>query len=183
MSPDLRTSVGEVQLRSPVLTAAGTSGYGDELAGYGDLSQLGAVVTKSLAAFAWEGNAPPRVVASGTHMLNAVGLDGQITWSAASRGQWEFRCPMADTKAQLQDALKGPTGMDVHAWCFTPASFRLMIHDLHALGLIRLREVSHFPTEGCEFFITLGANGAGPDCSRLDLLNQIGRELSAPAGA
>ncbi len=38
------------------LTAAGTSGYGDELAGYGDLRALGAVVVKSLAAFAWEGN-------------------------------------------------------------------------------------------------------------------------------
>lgn len=112
-------------------------------------------------------------------MLNAVGLDGQITWSAASRGQWEFRCPMADTKAQLQDALKGPTGMDVHAWCFTPASFRLMIHDLHALGLIRLREVSHFPTEGCEFFITLGAQGTGPGRERLELLQEIDRELSS----
>jgi dihydroorotate dehydrogenase (NAD+) catalytic subunit len=63
-------------LRAPVLTAAGTSGYGDELAGYGDLGALGAVVTKSLAAFAWEGNAPPRVSAVGPHMLNAVGLAG-----------------------------------------------------------------------------------------------------------
>ncbi len=73
---DLSTRVGTVTLRSPILTAAGTSGYGDELAGYGDLSALGAVVTKSLAAFAWEGNPAPRVVASGEHMLNAVGLAG-----------------------------------------------------------------------------------------------------------
>lgn len=73
---DLSTRVGTVTLRSPILTAAGTSGYGDELAGYGDLSELGAVVTKSLAAFAWEGNPAPRVVASGEHMLNAVGLAG-----------------------------------------------------------------------------------------------------------
>jgi len=73
---DLATTVGAVALRSPVLTAAGTSGYGDELAGYGDLRALGAVVVKSLAAFAWEGNAAPRVAASGEHMLNAVGLAG-----------------------------------------------------------------------------------------------------------
>lgn len=73
---DLTTSVGGVVLTSPIMTAAGTSGYGDELAGYGDLAALGAVVTKSLAAFAWEGNAAPRVVASGEHMLNAVGLAG-----------------------------------------------------------------------------------------------------------
>jgi hypothetical protein len=64
---NLATTVGGVALKSPVMTAAGTSGYGDELAGYGDLSTIGAVVTKSLAAFAWEGNAPPRVAASGEH--------------------------------------------------------------------------------------------------------------------
>jgi dihydroorotate dehydrogenase (NAD+) catalytic subunit len=58
------------------MTAAGTSGYGDELAGYGDLRQLGAVVTKSLASFAWAGNPPPRVSSSGAHMLNSVGLAG-----------------------------------------------------------------------------------------------------------
>jgi dihydroorotate dehydrogenase (NAD+) catalytic subunit len=58
------------------MTAAGTSGYGDELAGYGDLHALGAVVVKSLAVFAWEGNAPPRVAASGEHMVNSVGLAG-----------------------------------------------------------------------------------------------------------
>jgi dihydroorotate dehydrogenase (NAD+) catalytic subunit len=73
---DLTTRVGATVLRAPVLTAAGTSGYGDELAGYGDLAELGAVVTKSLAAFAWPGNPAPRVSAEGTHMLNAVGLAG-----------------------------------------------------------------------------------------------------------
>jgi dihydroorotate dehydrogenase (NAD+) catalytic subunit len=72
----LATNVGTVALRSSILTAAGTSGYGDELAAYGDLATLGAVVVKSLAAFAWEGNAAPRVAASGEHMLNAVGLAG-----------------------------------------------------------------------------------------------------------
>lgn len=76
MSANLRARVGRVSLNSPVLTAAGTSGHGDELAGYGDLSLLGGVVTKSLASFAWEGNAPPRVSQSGEHMLNAVGLAG-----------------------------------------------------------------------------------------------------------
>ena len=73
---DLTTRVGSVTLGAPVLTAAGTSGYGDELAGYGDLAQLGAVVSKSLAAFAWDGNPAPRVAAAGEHMLNAVGLAG-----------------------------------------------------------------------------------------------------------
>lgn len=72
----LATRVGDVSLTSAVLTASGTAGHGDELAGYGDLSALGAVVVKSLAAFEWPGNPPPRVVASGEHLVNAVGLSG-----------------------------------------------------------------------------------------------------------
>ncbi len=72
----LSTRVGDVALRSFVLTASGTAGHGDELSGYGDLAALGAVVTKSLAAFQWDGNPPPRLAASGRHMLNAVGLAG-----------------------------------------------------------------------------------------------------------
>jgi dihydroorotate dehydrogenase (NAD+) catalytic subunit len=70
------TKVGSVELRSPVMTAAGTAGHGNELSGYGDLADLGAVVVKSLAAFEWDGNPAPRVAASGEHMLNAVGLAG-----------------------------------------------------------------------------------------------------------
>ncbi len=72
----LATSVASVPLRAPVLTASGTAGYGDELAAYGDLRDLGAVVTKSLASFAWPGNPAPRVASSGVHMVNAVGLAG-----------------------------------------------------------------------------------------------------------
>jgi dihydroorotate dehydrogenase (NAD+) catalytic subunit len=41
-----------------------------------DLAELGGVVTKSLAAFEWAGNPPPRVAPAGRGMLNAVGLQG-----------------------------------------------------------------------------------------------------------
>jgi len=73
-SPEVR--VGSVTLKSPVMTAAGTAGYGAELAGSGDLAQLGAVVVKSLAAFEWAGNPAPRLQPAGVGMLNAVGLQG-----------------------------------------------------------------------------------------------------------
>ena len=74
----LATSVGVGDRCVPaVLTASGTAGYGDELAGVRrPRRDLGAVVTKSLASFAWEGNPAPRVAASGVHMVNAVGLAG-----------------------------------------------------------------------------------------------------------
>jgi dihydroorotate dehydrogenase (NAD+) catalytic subunit len=70
--------VGAVELPNPVLTASGTAGHGAELAAYGDLSALGAIVVKSLAARPWPGNPPPRLHAAGAGaaMLNSVGLQG-----------------------------------------------------------------------------------------------------------
>jgi dihydroorotate dehydrogenase (NAD+) catalytic subunit len=127
---ELATNVGAVALRSPILTAAGTSGYGDELAGYGDLSSLGAVVVKSLAAFAWEGNAAPRVAASGEHMLNSVGLAGPgvATWRAHYLPELEGRhCDVVAsiwgrTVTEFGDAAEAMRGaqviaMEINASC------------------------------------------------------------------
>ena len=127
---ELATNVGAVALRSPILTAAGTSGYGDELAGYGDLSSLGAVVVKSLAAFAWEGNAAPRVAASGEHMLNSVGLAGPgvASWRAHYLPELEGRhCDVVAsiwgrTVTEFGDAAEAMRGaqviaMEINASC------------------------------------------------------------------
>lgn len=73
---DLSTAVGSVELPNPVLTASGTAGHGAELAGYLELSSLGAVVVKSLAAEPWPGNPAPRVHETPAGMLNSVGLQG-----------------------------------------------------------------------------------------------------------
>jgi dihydroorotate dehydrogenase (NAD+) catalytic subunit len=73
---DLATTVGSVDLPNPIMTAAGTSGHGVELAAYGDLAALGAVVVKSLSVEPWAGNPAPRVHEVGTGMLNSVGLQG-----------------------------------------------------------------------------------------------------------
>jgi dihydroorotate dehydrogenase (NAD+) catalytic subunit len=73
---DTRVVIGSVHLPNPVLLASGTAGYGVELAGHLDFGALGAVVTKSLAAFPWAGNPAPRLAPAGIGMLNAVGLQG-----------------------------------------------------------------------------------------------------------
>ena len=73
---DTRVTVGSVELRTPVMTASGTAGYGTELAAYLDLGALGAVVTKSLAAYEWPGNPAPRLHPTAQGMINAVGLQG-----------------------------------------------------------------------------------------------------------
>jgi dihydroorotate dehydrogenase (NAD+) catalytic subunit len=73
---DLAARVGTVALRSPIMTASGTAGHGDELARYVDLSSIGAVVVKSLSAEPWPGNPPPRVHETAAGMINSVGLQG-----------------------------------------------------------------------------------------------------------
>ncbi len=72
----LATRVGALELANPIMTASGTSGHGTELAEYGALAELGAVVVKSLAVDPWPGNPAPRVHEVGANMLNSVGLQG-----------------------------------------------------------------------------------------------------------
>ncbi len=75
-APDTGVRVGSVRLQQPVMTASGTAGYGTEFAPYLGLDQLGALVTKSIAAFEWAGNPAPRVHPTPLGMINAVGLQG-----------------------------------------------------------------------------------------------------------
>jgi dihydroorotate dehydrogenase (NAD+) catalytic subunit len=73
---DTRVQVGSLEFKNPIMTASGTAGYGNEFAPYFDLSSIGAVVTKSIAAYEWAGNPAPRVHPTPQGMLNAVGLQG-----------------------------------------------------------------------------------------------------------
>ncbi|MBI3997363.1 MAG: dihydroorotate dehydrogenase [Candidatus Omnitrophica bacterium] len=72
--PDLRVTIGSLQLANPVFVAAGTFGYGLEFARAMRLSLLGALITKTLTPQPREGNPPPRLVETPSGMLNAVGL-------------------------------------------------------------------------------------------------------------
>jgi len=74
--PDSKLSVNlaGLRLRSPVILAAGTAGFSDELADVMDLSQVGAVVSKSITREPREGNKTCRIVPSKAGMLNAIGL-------------------------------------------------------------------------------------------------------------
>jgi dihydroorotate dehydrogenase (NAD+) catalytic subunit len=74
---DLAVDLGPLHLPNPVVTASGTFGHGDEVASICDPARLGAVTVKSLASFAWPGNAPLRVTeAAGGGMVNSIGLAG-----------------------------------------------------------------------------------------------------------
>jgi dihydroorotate dehydrogenase (NAD+) catalytic subunit len=73
---DLSVELGRVALSSPVLTASGTFGHGDEVAKLGDPTRLGAVTAKSLCPEPWAGKPAPRLHLTAAGMLNAVGLQG-----------------------------------------------------------------------------------------------------------
>jgi dihydroorotate dehydrogenase (NAD+) catalytic subunit len=70
----LATQLGPISLKNPVLTASGTFGYGQELASYVDLSQLGGIVCKTVTRHPRAGNPPPRTCETPAGMLNAIGL-------------------------------------------------------------------------------------------------------------
>jgi|APTNR8051073442_1049403.scaffolds.fasta_scaffold00013_246 SAM-dependent methyltransferase len=113
------------------------------------------------------------------HHLSAVARAGRIAWSARDRGIYSFVHTHAEARATMEKACDTEAYLDVHVWCFTPHSFRLMIQDLYELGLQPFRECSFFPTAGCEFYVTLGRQGSGPGLDRLALLKKARREFAA----
>ena len=70
----LATQLCGVSLASPVVLAAGTCGYVDEMDVALDLSRVGAVTTKSITPEPREGNPPVRVLDVREGMINSVGL-------------------------------------------------------------------------------------------------------------
>ena len=76
MSVDLSTSLGALSLQAPTLTASGCAAAGRELAQFGDVSTLGAVVTKSIMLNPRSGRATPRMAETPSGMLNSIGLQG-----------------------------------------------------------------------------------------------------------
>jgi dihydroorotate dehydrogenase (NAD+) catalytic subunit len=67
-------SRGRLVLKNPVLTASGTFGYGLEFAPYGNLAELGGIVSKGLSLQPRAGNAMPRIAETPAGMLNSIGL-------------------------------------------------------------------------------------------------------------
>ena len=76
MSVDLTTSLGALALSTPTMTASGCAAAGRELAQFGDVSTLGAVVTKSIMMNPRSGRATPRMAETPSGMLNSIGLQG-----------------------------------------------------------------------------------------------------------
>lgn len=73
----LSVSIGNLQLKNPVLTASGTFGYGIEFADFINLNDLGGFIVKGTTLNPRQGNDYPRMVETPSGMLNCVGLQNK----------------------------------------------------------------------------------------------------------
>ena len=131
MSVDLSTSLGSLQLVGPTATASGCAAAGKELSQFGDLTKIGAVVTKSIMKNARSGRATPRMAETPSGMLNSIGLQGpgievflekDLTWlrehnvttivSIAGNNVDEF-----GELAQRLNGVEGIAGLEVNISC------------------------------------------------------------------
>jgi SAM-dependent methyltransferase len=111
------------------------------------------------------------------YFLNVVFRNQQTSWHKDSVGEDKFVHTVEHALKEMASIQKDHTYLDLHAWCFVPHSFRLLMEDLFELKMIHLREVDFHPTQGCEFYVTLGRKGPGPGLSRMDLLTRTDDEI------
>lgn len=72
----MTTKLAGVTFPNPIFTASGCAAAGRELAAFCDVSQLGAVVTKSVMRSVRSGRPTPRMAETPSGMLNSIGLQG-----------------------------------------------------------------------------------------------------------
>ena len=73
---DMSTSLGVLDLPAPVLTASGCAAAGRELDQFFDITEIGAIVTKSIMLRPRSGRPTPRMAETPSGMLNSIGLQG-----------------------------------------------------------------------------------------------------------
>ena len=70
----LKTKLKDIEFNSPLITASGTYGYGDEFDTFVDLKKIGCIITKSITIEERKGNPSPRIYESNSGMINSIGL-------------------------------------------------------------------------------------------------------------
>ena len=74
---DIRVNIAGIQMKTPVMTASGTFGYGLEYADLVNLNDIGAIIVKGTTLNARQGNDYPRMAETPSGMLNCVGLQNK----------------------------------------------------------------------------------------------------------
>ena len=109
---------------------------------------------------------------------NAVRGD-DIGWSPNDTKKLRFFASLRSAGEAYNSALQTSAYRDVHVWRFVPSSFRLIMHDLHAIGAIQLREQYFHDSVGNEFYITFSASGSGCPTERMTLAKRTLKEQAA----
>lgn len=126
----MAVDVGGVALRTPVMAASGTFGYGTEVP-LCDRDLLGGMVSKGIFLAPRPGTPPPRIVETPSGMLNAIGLQGPgveavIRDHAPRWATWAFPVLVnvngetVDEYAELAarlDGVPGVAGLEVNISC------------------------------------------------------------------
>ncbi|MCI6606943.1 MAG: dihydroorotate dehydrogenase, partial [Mitsuokella jalaludinii] len=71
----LQTNLLGIAMKTPVLTASGTFGFGEEFKDFVDLSRLGGVMVKGTTLLPRRGNDGVRITETPEGMLNCIGLE------------------------------------------------------------------------------------------------------------
>ena len=81
------------------------------------------------------------------YFLTVVSRGGRIAWDVIEKGEFEFVHSLEQAKQAIREVDERGNYLDVHEWCFTPTSFRLMMRDLFELELIQLKELAFHPSQ------------------------------------
>jgi SAM-dependent methyltransferase len=117
--------------------------------------------------------------AAAEYFMNVASKANLLCWDAVMPGDYAFIHSAQQARDMMREIREKGSYLDIHNWCFVPHSFRLLMADLYTLGYTKLREVTFHPTQGCEFYVTMGRHGTGPPASRLEILRAIDAELAA----
>jgi len=76
MSEPLRTTIAGIEMATPVITASGTFGFGEDFTRFADFSNddVGAILLKGTTLKPRLGNPPPRIAETPAGVLNSIGL-------------------------------------------------------------------------------------------------------------
>ena len=101
---------------------------------------------------------------------------GLPAWPPGHEGKLEFFRSLGDAKGIFTHARNSGEFFDIHAWQFTPSSFRLIIQDLQEFGLIQLKEKSFVTPGSGEFYVTLSCTVDSKPQDRLQLARRAVEE-------
>lgn len=95
--------------------------------------------------------------------------EGVIAWERKDSGSLAYFRPLQDAKEAYEKLKHHDTFHDIHAWQFSPSSFRLIMSDLAEIGEIGLREKSFSANTEREFIVSLSRSASGCTVDRLVL--------------